>query len=226
MNRPLLQVALDHTDLPSAISAASILAAHVDVMEVGTILCYAEGVRAVGAIKALCPDHILVADLKAADAGKVVAGQVFSQGATWMTCICSAPIATMEAAKQVADTHRGDIQVELYGDWTFDHARQWKGIGLTQAIYHRGRDAAAAGQSWGEEDLRKIRTLAEMGFDVSVTGGLSPEDLHLFKGIPVKCFIAGRSLYGADDPAWAAQAFQKAIDDFSGTTRPTERAGR
>lgn len=216
MSLPLLQVALDHTDLPSALAAAKALEKDVDVIEAGTILCYAEGAQAVAALRALHPEHIILADLKAADAGSVVADIVFSKGATWMTCICSAPLATLEAALKVAREHNGDIQMELYGDWTFEQARQWKEIGITQTIYHRGRDAAAAGQSWGGADLEKIRKLAEMGMDVSVTGGLSPEDLVLFKGIPVKCFISGRSLYGAGDPAAAAKAFKAAIKEHWG----------
>jgi len=52
--------------------------------------------------------------------------------------------------------------------------------------------------------------------EVSVTGGLNPEDLVLFKGIPVKCFISGRSLYGADDPAAVARAFKASIKEYWG----------
>jgi len=214
MTTPILQVALDHTDLASAMKSARILADHVDVLEVGTILCYAEGAKAVEIMRAAYPNHIILADLKAADAGSVVADIVFSRGASWMTCICSAPLATMEAALKVAKKYGGDIQVELYGDWTFEHARQWQSIGLTQVVYHRGRDAAAAGQSWGDGDLEKIKKLADMGFYVSVTGGLSPEDIQLFKGIPVKSFIAGRSLYAADSPAEIADSFKKAINEY------------
>ncbi len=212
MNKPLLQVALDTLDIPTALKATQALAGDVDVLEVGTILCYAQGAKAVGILRALYPDHIILADLKAADAGSTVAEIVFSQGATWMTVICCAPYATMEAAFEVAQKYNGDVQIELYGEWTFEQAEKWLEIGLTQAIYHRGRDAALAGQKWGEADLAKIRKLADMGFAVSVTGGLNPEDLSFFKGIPVKCFIAGRGLYGADDPAQAARDFKRAID--------------
>jgi len=211
MSKPMLQVALDNLDLESTLQATRALAEDVDVLEVGTILCYAEGARAVSVLRALYPDKIIAADLKAADAGGTVAEIVFSRGATWMTVICCAPYATMAAALDVACKYNGDIQVELYGDWTFEQARKWLEIGLTQAIYHRGRDAAFAGQQWGDEDLEKIGRLADMGFNVSVTGGLGPKDLELFKGIPVKCFIAGRGLYGADDPAAAAREFQQAI---------------
>ena len=214
MSKPLLQVALDHLDIPSALEATRSLADEVDVLEMGTILCYAEGSKAVGILRALYPEKLIVADLKAADAGGTVAEIVFSQGANWMTVICNAPYATMEAALEVARKYNGDLQIELYGDWSFEHAKKWREIGLTQAIYHRGRDAGLAGQQWGEEDLNKIRTLADMGFEVSVTGGLYAKDLGIFAGIPVKCFIAGRGLYGADDPAQSARDFKDAINKY------------
>lgn len=214
MSKPLLQVALDTLDIPAALEATRALAPAVDVLEVGTILCYAEGARAVACLRALYPEHIILADLKAADAGTTVAEIVFSQGASWMTVICCAPYATMAAALTVAKKYGGDVQIELYGEWTFEQAAKWLELGLTQAIYHRGRDAELAGQKWGESDLTKIRKLAEMGFDVSVTGGLNPEDLGIFEGIPVKCFIAGRGLYGAEDPAQAARAFKEAINKY------------
>lgn len=214
MTKPLLQVALDHLDIRSALEATRSLADEVDVLEMGTILCYAEGSKTVGMLRALYPEKMIVADLKAADAGGTVAEIVFSQGANWMTLICNAPYATMEAALEVARKYNGDLQIELYGDWTFEQAKKWREIGLTQAIYHRGRDAGLAGQQWGEEDLGKIRRLVDMGFEVSVTGGLYAGDLGIFQGIPVKCFIAGRGLYGAENPAQAARDFKDAINKY------------
>lgn len=213
MKKPLLQVALDHTALPDALAATRSLAQEVDVIEAGTILCAAEGAGAVEALRALYPDHIVVGDLKVADAGAVLAEMVMSRGANWMTVICCAPYATMEKALEVAKKYDGDIQIELYGEWTFEQAEKWREIGLKQAIYHRGRDAQAAGKTWDEEDLGKIKRLAEMGFQVSVTGGLKPEDIPQFAGVPVKAFISGRTLYGADDPAESARSFKRVIDE-------------
>ncbi len=211
MKRPLLQIALDHLDLYAALKSAELLAPYVDVLEAGTILCYAEGVQTVEHIRKNHPDHLIVADLKAADAGSVLAEMVFSRGANWMTVICCAPYPTMDSALQTAKTYGGDIQIELYGDWTFNQAERWLSLGINQAIYHRGRDDQAAGKGWGSDDFNKIHRLIEMGFDVSVTGGLSPQDLHQFNQIPVKCFIAGRGLYGAESPVDAARDFQAAI---------------
>lgn len=55
-----------------------------------------------------------------------------------------------------------------------------------------------------------------MGFRVTVTGGLTVDDLPLFQGIPVHVFIAGRSIREADDPLAAAHHFQQRIAQLWG----------
>ncbi len=210
MAKPLLQIALDNNTLSDAIRSISQVGHEVDIIEAGTILCLAEGMEAVRCLRALYPNKTILADTKCADAGGTVAKNCVDAGADWMTVICSATIPTMKAAlKEVKD-----LQVELYGDWTFEHAKQWKEAGLSQAVYHQSRDALLAGETWGEKDLNKIRQLVDMGFKVSVTGGLEKETLKLFKGIDVYTFIAGRGIREAADPAQAAREFKEEIDKY------------
>ncbi len=83
------------------------------------------------------------------------------------------------------------------------------GNGIQQVIYHQSRDALLSGETWGERDLTKVKKLIEMGFAVSVTGGLNVETLKLFAGIEVETFIAGRGISSADDPAKAANDFKQ-----------------
>jgi hypothetical protein len=90
--------------------------------------------------------------------------------------------------------------MELFGNWTLDDARAWYRTGVKQAIYHRGRDAQASGQQWGEADLARMKALSDIGLQLSITGGITPADLPLFKQINVKAFIAGRALAGAAHP--------------------------
>ncbi|MDU7769488.1 MAG: 3-keto-L-gulonate-6-phosphate decarboxylase, partial [Serratia marcescens] len=108
----------------------------------------------------------------------------------------------------------GEIQIELFGRWTLEDARQWRGLGIRQAIYHRGRDAQASGQTWGRQDLDRMKALSDLGIELSVTGGITPADLPLFKEIAVTAFIAGRALAEAGDPPAAARQFRTAIDDI------------
>lgn len=206
---PYLQVALDNLSLESALDSTRVLAPHVDVIEAGTILCYAAGApHAVKVLRSLYPDSIIVADLKVADAGAVLADMVFSAGADWMTVICSAPLATMEKAQESAVRFGGEVQIELYGNWTLEDAKDWRRLGIKQAIYHRGRDAQAAGQTWSDADIDKARSLCDLGFEVSMTGGLEVSDIRLFEGLTVKSFIVGRTLRDCPDPAGMAAAFK------------------
>lgn len=204
---PNLQVALDHSDLASAVADVAKISDDVDILEVGTILCLQAGEEAIKCVRALAPHKRVVADTKCADAGGTVAGNCKKAGADWMTVICCATIPTMKAAAKEID----EVQVELYGDWTFEQASQWLDAGISQAVYHQSRDALLAGETWGERDLAKVKKLIEMGFRVSVTGGLSIDTLKLFEGVDVFTFIAGRGITAAENPEKAAQAFKDEI---------------
>ncbi len=218
MSLPLLQLALDNKSLAEAFQSTRLLAPEIDIIEVGTILACADGMQAVRCMKAAYPDRIVLADVKAADAGSILSNMCFDNGADWMTVICCAPIATVESAMKEAQKRGGkyDVQIELTGSWTWEEAKNWHKVGIRQVVYHRGRDAQAAGQSWAKEDIDTISRLAEMGFHPSITGGLVIDDLQLFKGLPVKSFISGRSMREAPDPAAEARAFKARIAELWG----------
>ena len=103
MSRPLLQLALDHTSLQAAQRDVALLVDHVDIVEAGTLLCLTEGLSAVRALCKQCPEKIIVADWKVADAGETLAEQAFGAGANWMTIICAAPLATVERGHCAAE---------------------------------------------------------------------------------------------------------------------------
>lgn len=196
MTKPLIQIALDQTNLSDAVAVASNVHSYVDVIEVGTILAFAEGMSAVSTLRNNHPDHILVCDMKTTDGGAILAKMAFEAGADWITVSAAAHIATISACKQVADQFNGEIQIEIYGNWTMEDAKSWVDLGITQAIYHRSRDAELAGVGWTEHDLDNMRQLSALGLQLSITGGIVPEDIYLFEGIQAKTFIAGRALAG------------------------------
>lgn len=212
MGIPNLQVALDNSDLSTALRDAVAVGDVVDIIEAGTVCLLQVGSEVIEVLRTLYPEKIIVADTKCADAGGTVAKNCANRGANWMTCICSATIPTMKAAAKEID----EIQVELYGDWTFEQAQAWLDAGISQAIYHQSRDALLAGETWGEKDLNKVKKLIEMGFRVSVTGGLNVDTLDLFKGVDVYTFIAGRGITQAENPAEMAQAFKDKIQELWG----------
>lgn len=90
-----------------------------------------------------------------------------SRGADWMTCICCATIPTMAAARKAIEEvrgERGEIQIELYGDWTYEQAQQWLDAGISQAIYHQSRDALLAGRRGVKKTLTRLENWLRWAF--------------------------------------------------------------
>lgn len=213
MTKPMIQIALDQITLAEAVKVANNVAGFVDVIEIGTILAFSEGMKSVKTLRKNHPKHILVCDMKTTDGGSILARMAFTAGANWITVSAAAHIATIVACKKVADEFEGEIQIEIYGNWSLDDAKSWVNLGIKQAIYHRSRDAELAGVSWDDADLIKMRALSELGIELSITGGIVPGDLYLFEGIKVKTFIAGRALSGIDGRK-TAQALREQINRF------------
>ncbi|AAP96597.1 3-keto-L-gulonate-6-phosphate decarboxylase [[Haemophilus] ducreyi] len=224
MSKPLLQIALDSLSLETAVADAKQAESVVDIIECGTILACAEGMKAVKTLRALHPNHIIVCDLKTTDGGAILAKMAFEAGADWLTVSAAAHSATKAACKKVADEFNAahpelkvkkEIQIEIYGNWTVEKdVQEWLDLGVTQAIYHRSRDAELAGKSWTAEDIELMQQLSQKGLALSITGGIVPEDIHLFKTVKnAKAFISGRALVG-EKGKQTAKAIRAEIDKY------------
>ena len=213
MTKPLLQIALDATDIQTAMASVENIADYVDVIEIGTILAFAHGVKSVTLLREKYPQHVIVCDMKITDASAILTKMALAAGANWVTVSAAAHIETIRAAYKVAEECSGEIQIELYGHWTLEDAKGWVDIGITQAIYHRSRDAELAGVTWTQEDLIKMKALSDLGIELSITGGIVPEDLYLFKDLKVKSFIAGRALVSEEGRS-IAESFHNEIKKY------------
>ncbi|RHW49428.1 3-dehydro-L-gulonate-6-phosphate decarboxylase [Lactobacillus bombicola] len=212
MDLPKLQVALDCDNTAQAINVLRQVKDEIDVVETGTILIYRDGLSAVSALRAMAPEKIVLADVKCADAGTKCGQSCKQAGADWMTCINAATVPTMSNAQKEIE-----VQVELYEGWEDENRMQeWLNHGIHQVVYHQSRDAKFAGQKWSEKDVTNVKNLIKLGFKVSVTGGVHPEVLQLFAGVPVYTFIAGRDIREAADPHEQAKKFKDEINKIWG----------
>lgn len=223
MPRPLLQLALDTFDLPSALAPLQQAADSLDIIEVGTILCLAEGMHAVRVIRSLFPQKTVLADVRIAEAGAIISRMCYEAGADWVSVVSgAAPITAEVVLKEARSRPNCDVQIELSDGWTWDKARAWRELGIRQVITHRSRDGEVKGESaWSSADFDTIHQLSDLGFQVSVAGSLKLADIAAFQGVPVHVFIVGRAISGAEDPAGAARQFRTAIHALD-TTQPQQ----
>ncbi len=213
MNRPLLQLALDNTSLASALASLEGVDEVVDIIECGTILIGAEGAKVIKTIRDIYPNKLLVADFKIADSGNVMGGLMLEGKPDFLTVICAAHINTMKAVKDEIEKRdlKTEVQIELYGNWTFEEVRKWKEIGINQVILHHSRDIKGG---WSKEEIDIARKLCEEGMKVTVTGSIGYEDIDLFKDLPIYCIICGRSIRDAKDPKDEALKMKKKLEDL------------
>ncbi|MDF1499927.1 MAG: orotidine 5'-phosphate decarboxylase [Anaerolineales bacterium] len=217
-NAPIIQCALDYVNLPEAMAMAYQVQGAVEALEIGTPLCKAEGMRAVNTIRALCPGKIILADVKTPDVGGLEAKIAFDAGADWMTVLGAAPLDTLRLALEEADSRPGhEVLVELTGiKDVLAQAAIWREVGVERMVYHRGWDEGNLSRTWDESDRQAISALIEMGFTMSVAGGLELETFSFFEGLDIAVFIVGRAIRETPDPARAARAFRARIDEIWG----------
>jgi 3-dehydro-L-gulonate-6-phosphate decarboxylase len=209
---PMLQFALDFITLPPAVALAAQTAPHVDIFEIGTPLCKAAGLEAIRAVREVCPDNLILADFKTPDVGWLEAKMAFDAGADLMTVIGGAPMATVESALKTANQYGKQILMELTGVRDImARAKEWRQVGIDWMVYHRGWDEEAAARQWSQADLDTIQRLIDMGFKVTVTGGITLESIPFFQSVPVTAIITGRAIHKAKNPVAAAIEIRSTI---------------
>ncbi|MCD4801973.1 MAG: orotidine 5'-phosphate decarboxylase [Anaerolineales bacterium] len=213
-DKPYLQLALDYFDLAPALAMAQIVHREVDIIEIGTPLTKAAGMLAVKTIREMCPDNLILADIKSPDVGGGEAKMAFDAGADWMTVLGAAPLDTVKLALEEANSRPGkEMFIELTGIRDIiTRARDWRGIGVERMVYHRGWDEGNLSRSWDAQDKDTIQELIQMGFEISVAGGLGLDMIPFFEGLDISVFIIGRAIRETPDPAATARKFQEAIN--------------
>ena len=204
-----LQVAMDVLTTADALALAGKVAAHVDIIELGTPLIKAEGLRAITAIKEAHPDKIVFADLKTMDAGELEADIAFSAGADLVTVLGTAGNSTIAGAVRAAQKHGKGIVVDLIG--VADkaaRAREVIALGAEFVEMHAGLDEQA-------EEGFTFNTLlsdgADSGVAFSVAGGVSVATIEAVQKSGASVAVAGGAIYSATDPGEAAAALRAAI---------------
>ena len=214
---PQLQVALDYISLPPALVMAALVAPEVDIIEIGTPLCKAAGLEAISAMREICPDKLILADFKTPDVGGLEANMAFDAGADMITVIGGAATATVKEAYAVARDRGKIMMMELTGVRDIvARANEWRRIGIDRIVYHREWDAQSAGREWEESDKTTIRQLIDMGYKVTITGGLTIDLIPYFADLSPSVLICGRSIREAPDPRASARQIRLAIADIWG----------
>jgi 3-dehydro-L-gulonate-6-phosphate decarboxylase len=145
-----------------------------------------------------------------------------------LTVIGGAALPTVIEALAVARKRGKDMLMELTGVRDIlARATEWRRIGVDRIVYHREWDAQSAGREWTEEDKDIMRKLLDMGYKLTVTGGMTIELLPFFADLPISVLICGRHIRESSDPRAVARQMRMALADLwshSSTSISSSRA--
>lgn len=213
---PKIQLALDCDSTEEAIRACQGgVVDEVDIIECGYCLIAKEGSRVVKQFREMFPTKPLVADFKIVDAGSKISGMLLEGKPDFTTLLCACEKGTItgvrdEVKKRGLNT---ELQMELYGHWSFDDIPMWIENGINQLTLQHSGDLPG---TWTPEEIETLRKLGEYDVKICAAGAIGINEIELFKGVRVDTFIFGRGIRGADDPALEARKIKEKLKEVFG----------
>lgn len=204
-----LQFAMDTLTTEAALELAAAAAPHVDILELGTPLIKAEGLRAITAVKEAHPDKTVLADLKTMDAGELEADIAFTAGADLITVLGTAGDSTIAGAVKAAEKHGKGVVVDLIG--VADKAARAKeavALGAKFVEMHAGLDEQA---EEGFTFATLLRDGEASGVPFSVAGGVKAATIPDVQDSGAVIAVAGSAIYSAPSVGDAAAELKAAI---------------
>ena len=221
----ILQVALDFVDLPRAVLVAKeAVAGGVDWVEAGTPLIKAEGLNAVRELKAAFPDHMIFADLKTMDAGRIEVEYAAKAGAGLVGVLGAASNATIKECIEAAHNYGAKLIVDMIevAD-PVTRAKQAEAWGADYIGIHTAIDQQMRGEA-PFETLKAV--VAAVSIPVSAAGGINSETAAAAVEAGAAIVVVGGAIIKATDATAAAAEIRRAVDEVvSIETTLYKRAG-
>lgn len=204
-----LQVAIDLLTTEAALELASKVAPYVDIIELGTPLIKAEGLKVVTAMKEAHPTKLVFADMKTADTGALEAEMAFKAGADLVTVMGAVDDATIKGAVEAAAKYGRKVVVDTIGvKDRVQRAKEVTAFGVAFVELHAGLDEQGL-PGYSIQKLIDEGKAANVPF--SIAGGVNINTIKAVLEAGAEVIVAGGAIYGAEDPAAAAKALKEAI---------------
>lgn len=133
-----LQVAFDLTDLEKALGIAVKVAPYASMLEVGSLLIFKHGVKAIEKFRETFPDKTIVADVKIVDRGKQAVTTIAQAGADWITVMAGTSKDVIHAACATAHDLHKNIMLDLLDACSLGQsALEAKSLGVDALLFHK-----------------------------------------------------------------------------------------
>uniref|UniRef100_A0A7C5XHT6 Orotidine 5'-phosphate decarboxylase domain-containing protein n=1 Tax=Ignisphaera aggregans TaxID=334771 RepID=A0A7C5XHT6_9CREN len=199
---PLLQIALDFTDLKQALEVAlNVAKAGAHIIELGTPLIKTYGLKALIDLKNLIDNKLIVADLKTIDAIELELTPFAQNGAHAVTILSFIDDDIISDAIALCRELDIDLIIDLmYQKNPVEKAIKLADLGANIVNVHVGVDVQRKRNISVKQLLKEIEEIASSNIIVAVAGGIKPKDVKLFAEHGAKIIIIGSAITRHENP--------------------------
>jgi len=211
---PALQVALDFTDLNSALKVAEACVSEgVDILEAGTPLIKSVGVKAVKELKSKFPNTIVSADMKTMDTGGLEVELAANAGADIVSVLGVADDSTIVEARDTARRYGIMLQVDLIGHpKPLERVVELNRLNVDIVCFHVGIDVQRRLGITAAQLLEIVRSVKRtFNGMIAVAGGLKPDNITPMIEAGADIVIVGSAITKSPNPGMACREIKRLL---------------
>ncbi len=216
-----LQLALDTLTPSQAVALLEKVHPYINLIEAGTPFIKRFGLDVLKLFRQVAPGKLIVADMKAMDAGAYEAEIAFEAGADIMTVLGCANDETILGALQEANKRHRLIAVDLIAvPDKLRRAQQLEHFGVHFIGIHTGMDQQVLGAT-PLSDLKQIRFAVHT--PLVVAGGISRNSIGAIAALEPAIVVVGSHITSAPDPVAVSCALHEVLAQQSAVSYERKR---
>ncbi|MBU1008295.1 orotidine 5'-phosphate decarboxylase [Candidatus Dependentiae bacterium] len=203
-----LQISYDFTNLSQALEIAKKTALFADILEVGTPLLIAEGIRAIESFKNTFPDKPIIADTKIVDRVSDVIPMLAKAGASAVTILYGTSNSVIQKAASIAHKHDMKVILDLIDAETMGQAaRDAESLDVDSILFHYPHETSEFYSNIDQWEIVRGNT----DLPIFVSGRITKKQILGIKALKPQGMVIGEAITKADDPAAEAHYFKEKL---------------
>lgn len=199
-----LQIAFDSADLEKSIETAVKVANYADIIEVGSLLIYKYGIKAVETFRHNLPQKTILADTKIIDRGKDAANLILNSGADWVTVMAGTSKDVIHSACTEAHNLNKKVMLDLIDAASpGQSALDAKSLGVDAIVFHQAYDETQPFLFLDKWEMVRGNTQ----LPIFISAKIKRETFDDIEGIKADGIIIGKAITNSDDPVKEAKYF-------------------
>ena len=199
-----LQISFDMTNLENALSIAQDIQEYADILDVGSLLLFAHGIKALERFREQFKDKTISADTKIVDRGKDSAHLFSKAHSDWITIMAGTNKNVIHAACTAAHENGTKVMMDMIDSCEFGQsALEAKNLGVDALLMHQPYDVEEPLVFLDKWEMIRGNT----NLPIFISTRIGRDNIEDILKVNPDGIILGRTITDAENPKEEAQFF-------------------